>query len=215
MTDSDKITSRDRIFDAAVSLFARKGFAAVGVREIAREAGVNISMISYYFGGKIGILKAIFEQFYIEYLEVMESAIVPELALNEQTRNLVRGIVRFMKSKPYLCKIGITEIPYDAPEITKFKSEKALTVKKLIFDRFFKNSGLIIEDKITVSILSPALISVVYSNFLLGDVIKNVIDVEFDDVFYEHYVDTISSFLIGGVTGVVSEMKYTNVGNQQ
>ncbi len=75
MTDSDKISSRDRIFNAAISLFAQKGYSAVGVRELATEAGVNISMISYYFGGKIGLLKDIIEQFYNEYSEIIRNSI--------------------------------------------------------------------------------------------------------------------------------------------
>lgn len=42
----------DKIVAAATELFARKGFAAVSVKELADRAGVNIALISYYFGGK-------------------------------------------------------------------------------------------------------------------------------------------------------------------
>ncbi|MDP8240892.1 MAG: TetR family transcriptional regulator [Candidatus Hatepunaea meridiana] len=212
MIDTEKPSPKERIFNAAVTLFALKGYTAVGVREIAETGEVNISMISYYFSGKIGILKAIFERFYKEYLEVLRDAINPELPVNEQTRNLVRNIVCFMRSRPDLCKIGITEIPYDAPEIAKFKSERVLPVKELIFDCFFRNSGLIIDDKITISIVSPSLISVIYSHFLLGDVIKKVMDIEFDDAYYERYVDTITTFLIAGILGVVAELQNKKTG---
>jgi len=34
---------------AAEKLFARRGFHATSIRELGREAGVNSSMISYYF----------------------------------------------------------------------------------------------------------------------------------------------------------------------
>lgn len=40
------------MLDAAEALFSEKSFAAVGVREIADRAGVNLAMISYYFGSK-------------------------------------------------------------------------------------------------------------------------------------------------------------------
>ena len=205
MTEAEKIQAKDRIFDAAVALFARKGYAAVGVREIAREADVNISMISYYYSGKLGILKAVIEQFYVEYLEVLESAIIPDLPIDKQTRKLIRSIVYFMKSRRDLCKVGITEIPYDEPEIARFKSARVVFIKNLIFNRFFRDSGLIIEDKVTISILSPALISVIYSNFLLGDIIKNVLDIEFDEAYYERYANTISTFIMGGIMSVVRE----------
>jgi len=48
---SEKGTAK-KIMDAALKLFAKKGFAAVSVKEVAKNAGVNIALISYYFGGK-------------------------------------------------------------------------------------------------------------------------------------------------------------------
>ena len=37
--------TKQRILDIAIVLFAQKGYSAVGVREIAKEANVNVSMI--------------------------------------------------------------------------------------------------------------------------------------------------------------------------
>ncbi len=44
--------TRTRILDAAFHCLATKGYAALSVREIARDAGVNHALISYYFGTK-------------------------------------------------------------------------------------------------------------------------------------------------------------------
>ena len=41
-----------KFFYSAEKLFADKGFAATSTRDIAKSAGVNVSMISYYFGSK-------------------------------------------------------------------------------------------------------------------------------------------------------------------
>lgn len=61
MTEEQKgeQTARHDILNAARSLFAKKGFEAISVREIAKESGQNISMISYYFGSKEGLYKEI------------------------------------------------------------------------------------------------------------------------------------------------------------
>ena len=61
MTEQQKNeqSAKTDILKAAKSLFAKKGFEAVSVREIAKESGQNISMISYYFGGKEGLYKEI------------------------------------------------------------------------------------------------------------------------------------------------------------
>ncbi len=50
------------IIDIAEKLFAVKGFEGTSVRDIAQEAGINVAMISYYFGSKEKLMEAVFEQ---------------------------------------------------------------------------------------------------------------------------------------------------------
>ena len=47
-----KTATRTAILDAAKKLFATKGFGAATVRDICTEAGVNIALVSRYFGSK-------------------------------------------------------------------------------------------------------------------------------------------------------------------
>ncbi|MFA6045214.1 MAG: helix-turn-helix domain-containing protein [Phycisphaerales bacterium] len=49
---SEKRGSREALLDSAAKLFAEKGYAAVGTREIAADAGANLGMIKYHFGSK-------------------------------------------------------------------------------------------------------------------------------------------------------------------
>ncbi len=53
--------SKQKILNSATKLFAHKGFDAVSVREICKDAEVNLCMISYYFGGKKELYNAIIE----------------------------------------------------------------------------------------------------------------------------------------------------------
>jgi AcrR family transcriptional regulator len=50
-----------QIIEVAERLFADKGFAGTSVRDIAQEANVNVSMISYYFGSKEKLIEALFK----------------------------------------------------------------------------------------------------------------------------------------------------------
>jgi AcrR family transcriptional regulator len=43
---------REDILDVAENLFAEQGFEAVSIRDISKAAGINIAMVSYYFGSK-------------------------------------------------------------------------------------------------------------------------------------------------------------------
>ena len=55
---SDK---RIEILKTAEELFADKGFDGTSVRDISQHAGVNLAMISYYFGSKEKLLEALIE----------------------------------------------------------------------------------------------------------------------------------------------------------
>ncbi len=49
-----------QIMEAAEKLFADKGFSGTSVRDIADTSGVNLAMISYYFGSKEKLMESIF-----------------------------------------------------------------------------------------------------------------------------------------------------------
>ena len=58
----DRAATEERLLNAAQTIFAARGFAATGVREIANAAGVSVSLINRYFGGKDGLLAALAER---------------------------------------------------------------------------------------------------------------------------------------------------------
>jgi TetR/AcrR family transcriptional regulator, fatty acid metabolism regulator protein len=60
---------RERILEAAVKVFARKGYFAAKVSEIARKAGVADGTIYLYFRNKEDILVCLFDQVMAEFLE--------------------------------------------------------------------------------------------------------------------------------------------------
>jgi TetR/AcrR family transcriptional regulator, regulator of cefoperazone and chloramphenicol sensitivity len=52
--------SRARLLRAALALFAQHGYAKTSTREIAEAAHTNVAAISYYFGDKAGLYRAVF-----------------------------------------------------------------------------------------------------------------------------------------------------------
>lgn len=54
--------TRDKILDAAESLFVERGFSATSLRAIANRAGVNLAATNYHFGSKVGLLAEIFHR---------------------------------------------------------------------------------------------------------------------------------------------------------
>lgn len=63
--------SKQKILKSATKLFAKRGYDATSIREICKDADVNLCMISYYWGGKKelyqGIIDGLIER-QIEYV---------------------------------------------------------------------------------------------------------------------------------------------------
>jgi len=59
----EDVGARQKIIDAATSLFAEHGLHGVSTRDIAKKSGMNLSLISYYFGGKEGLYQTVMEDF--------------------------------------------------------------------------------------------------------------------------------------------------------
>jgi TetR/AcrR family transcriptional regulator len=100
---------RENIIAAAIPLFAAKGLNGVSVRELASTAGVNLSMVSYYFGGKEGLYAAVLtEQFAIlgklEEIEQMEIDTLQKFEL------YVRATVSRYRKNPYLLRFYTSEL---------------------------------------------------------------------------------------------------------
>jgi len=57
----DMSDKREHILTVAEELFGENGFDGTSVRDIAQKAGVNLAMISYYFGSKEKLLEALIE----------------------------------------------------------------------------------------------------------------------------------------------------------
>lgn len=56
----EKLSTRDAILEAAETLMSERGYHAVGMREIARLAGINVGGVTYHFGTKENLLAAIY-----------------------------------------------------------------------------------------------------------------------------------------------------------
>ena len=59
---ASKRTTKDKLMDAAEKLFARRGFHGTSLRDITGEAGVDLALVNYHFGGKKQLLSAVLER---------------------------------------------------------------------------------------------------------------------------------------------------------
>jgi AcrR family transcriptional regulator len=101
---------------AAEKLFARHGYHAVSVRQIADEAGVQVALLGYYFGPKSALFEAIFEH-WSPAIEARLTALA-EIPINPaDTRTLPRIIEAF--TAPVLALRASSEGEYYAKLVAR------------------------------------------------------------------------------------------------
>jgi len=59
--ESTAASTADLIVEAAIHILGREGFQKLTARNVASEAGTNLALINYYFGGKQGLLLAVYD----------------------------------------------------------------------------------------------------------------------------------------------------------
>ena len=187
---------KDMILKTASGLFAEKGFSSVGIRDIAGKAGVNISMISYYFGGKTGILKEILSDFLDKYSNLITSAIDESEDTFVFIENLVARIVPFFRQNTEAVLIFVTELPVDSSDITEFKAEKIRGFVQFL-EKILAKSKIPLDEKYLPGIIGPVFFSVIFSHFLFKPVVSKTFNMDFNEDFYIRYTQIIKTILTG------------------
>ncbi|MFN7727760.1 MAG: TetR/AcrR family transcriptional regulator [Bdellovibrio sp.] len=116
--------SRDKLKDVAMRLFAERGIDGVSTRDIAKEAGVNISLISYYFGGKEGLYKTTIKEFaeaaVLELTALMDgyaAQTLDQVTYVKLMRGILTGIITFKIRSPYMSELMMREMLAGLPHM--------------------------------------------------------------------------------------------------
>jgi AcrR family transcriptional regulator len=101
---------RRLLLDAAVRVFARKGYHAARVGDIAEEAGVAYGLLYHYFSSKEEVLRNVFRETWRALIATMESVERGEDTPREQLRKIAEILLRSWKRDPDLVRVLVLEV---------------------------------------------------------------------------------------------------------
>jgi len=108
---SDAVIDRRReLLDAAVRVFARKGFHASRVGDIAEEAGVAHGLLYHYFRSKDEVLETVFREAWERLATETDRIESSNVALREQLRRFARIYLGSWLMTPELIAVLVREI---------------------------------------------------------------------------------------------------------
>lgn len=101
---------RRAILDAAVKVFARQGFHACRVSDIADEAGVAYGLLYHYFPSKDDVLSTLFLERWGVMLQMIRDVDREPLPAREKLTAIASFIVESYRHDPDLMKVIIVEV---------------------------------------------------------------------------------------------------------
>lgn len=109
---------RKLILDGAVRAFARKGFHAARVGDIAAEAGVAHGLLYHYFDSKEALLLTVFSDTWSALLAALKDVEESGEHAREQIRRVAAIVLRTWRRDPDLVRVLVREVTR-SPQLQK------------------------------------------------------------------------------------------------
>lgn len=120
------------MLEAATILFTSRGFDGTSVREIAKKTGVNLSLVSYHFGGKQGLLEALMVDFLEGYIESLEQVMKKKCSNAFETlMDMAESSLLYMQHRHLRARFVLREMTLDSTLIREVTSTYLMKEKHL------------------------------------------------------------------------------------
>lgn len=102
---------RTQILDAAIRVFAQRGYHGCRVSDIADEAGIAYGLVYHYYQSKEAVLQAIFDEKWAMFLQVLQSiGEDTSIDFRAKIRSLVSFVYTTYRQNPAIAEVVILEI---------------------------------------------------------------------------------------------------------
>jgi TetR/AcrR family fatty acid metabolism transcriptional regulator len=101
---------RRLILDAAVSVFATRGYHTSRVGDIAEEAGIAHGLLYHYFSSKEEVLQTVFRENWSELLDAFARIESSGAAPLEQLAAIAKTLLRAWRDRPDLVRVMVREV---------------------------------------------------------------------------------------------------------
>ncbi len=127
-----------RLLDAASELFAERGYAAVGIREIAKRAGVTVGALYHYAASKEMLLVNLLRRSYARLMPQIEGSVPAQLTPAERIRSLTRAHILIEVAQRDLWRVSRAELnllsPLARKEVVSLRDQFEMIWDRVIDD---------------------------------------------------------------------------------
>ncbi|WP_281239328.1 TetR/AcrR family transcriptional regulator [Flavobacterium praedii] len=180
-----------QIIQVAEKLFAEKGFDGTSIRDIAKEAKINIAMISYYFGSKEQLLESLIIYRATDIKLQLDNLILEDLNPAEKINKLIELYIYKINGNRCIYKIVHFEFSSQKREInmeafTELKKGNLKTLEAIIQDG--QEKGFFRKD-IIVPLITPTILGTYFHFHMNKPFYENLLELNTEEK-YNTYIKT-------------------------
>lgn len=180
-----------QILEVAETLFAEKGFDGTSIRNIAKEAKINIAMVSYYFGSKERLLESLIVYRTSDLKNQLEHLLLEDLEPLDKINKLIELYINRINSNRGIYRILHFEFPSKKSKqnLSVFSELKKGNLKSLeIIIEEGQNKGIFRKD-IIIPLITPTILGTFFHFHMNKPFFENLLNLKTEDL-YNNYIKT-------------------------
>ncbi len=180
-----------KILQVAERLFAEKGFDGTSIRNISKEAKINIAMVSYYFGSKERLLEKLI-LFRTSDLKIkLENLYKQELSPWQKIEKFIALYIEKIDNNRHMYQILNFETTFkkrtlDLEAFTEVKKSNLSSLKKIIEEGQLQN---IFRKEINIPLITPTILGTYFHFYSNKSFFEKILDLH-TKADFDNYIKT-------------------------
>lgn len=180
-----------QILEVAESLFAEKGFDGTSIRDIAKEAKINIAMVSYYFGSKERLLESLIFYRTSDLKNQLENLLQEDLEPIEKINKLIELYINRINSNRGIYRIIHFEFTTKKRDenflaFTELKKGNLKSLEAIIEEG--QKKGVFRKDVI-IPLITPTILGTFFHFHMNKPFFENLLNLK-TETLYNNYIKT-------------------------
>ncbi len=204
MTENDRQTE-DRIFTSAMEVFLEKGMDGARMQDIANHAGINKSLLHYYYRSKDRLFNAVFEKIATNMFAKFTPVFDENMSIEDKIRFFFNEHIGFLKKNRRLPGFLLNEINRNPARLRKFISET--DIERLWTMLYAQHSGDLKKYNITRESM-PQLMTTIVSMSVFPFAARGLLEGIFEkmDLNFDDYIEERKKFAADFVIAALKNM---------
>jgi len=150
--------TEEKIIASAEKLFYQKGKAGTSMQDIADDAGINRTLLNYYFRSKDQLFEAVFRKAMGRFVPNLAAMLHSDISFEEYIPDLVETIIDTMIENPQIPIFVLQELSSNRERMPQIMKEMgidpAFALKKMEEERVIKVTGGMDSRQVILNLIS-------------------------------------------------------------